>query len=52
VRYQVVEDLVSDDLNHLKGLGGCYGIHQHVSMDPNEVLRVEDAVFILGSHQT
>ena len=43
----MIQDLVSDDLNHLKGLRRCDGIHEHVPMDPNEMLRVEDAVFIL-----
>ena len=43
----MIQDFISDDLNHLKGLRRCYGIHEHVPMDPNEMLRVEDTVFIL-----
>lgn len=43
----MIQDFVSDDLNHLKGLRGCYRIHEHIAMDTDEVLRVEDAVFIL-----
>lgn len=45
--YQVVQDLVSDDLDHLKGLRRSYRVHKHVPVDPNEVLRVENTVLIL-----
>jgi hypothetical protein len=43
----VIQNFVSDNLDHLKGL--CRGdrVHEHVAMDPNEMLRVQDGVFIL-----
>ena len=43
----MVQDLVTDNANHVeRGLGG-HGIHEDVTMDANKVLRVQDAVFIL-----
>lgn len=36
----MIEDLFSDDLDHLKRWQGRYGINQHVSMDTDEMLRV------------
>ena len=43
----MVQDFVPDDLNHLKGLGRGNRVHEHVAMDSNEVLRVQDGIFIL-----
>lgn len=45
----MVEDLVTDDGYHLKGLSGGDRVDDHVAMDADEMLRVEDAVFILAS---
>lgn len=45
--YQKIQDLVSDDLHHFEGLGGGDRIHEHVAMNPNGVLGVQDAIFIL-----
>jgi hypothetical protein len=43
----VIQDLVSNDVNHLKRLCRCYGIYEHIAVNPNKMLRIEDAVFIL-----
>lgn len=45
--YQVVEDLVADDLDHVKRRHGPDRVHEHVPVDPDEVLRVQDAVLVL-----
>ncbi len=47
--HQVVEDLVPDDLDHLEGRHGRDRVDQHVAMDADEVLRVQDAVFVLAA---
>lgn len=44
----MVEDLVADDGDHLKGLSGGDRVDDHVAMDTDEVLRVEDAVLVLA----
>lgn len=44
----MVENLVSDDPEHVKGLAGSDGVDDHVAMDADEVFRVEDAVFVLA----
>jgi hypothetical protein len=36
--YEVVEDLIPNDRNHIEGLLGCNRVHNHVAMDANEVL--------------
>lgn len=38
--YEVVQNLVSDNSNHVKGLRGSDRVHQHVPMDANEVFGV------------
>ena len=43
----MVEDLVPQDADHLKGWPRGDGVDEHVAMDADEVLRVEDAVFVL-----
>ena len=43
----MVQDLVSDDPDHLEGLLRRDRVHEHISMDPNEMLGVQHAVFIL-----
>lgn len=47
----MIQNLIPDNLHHLKGLHGSYRIHEHISMDSNEVFRVEDAVFVLDIHE-
>jgi hypothetical protein len=43
----VVENLVADDARHLEALLAGDRVDNHVAMDANEVLRVEDAILIL-----
>jgi hypothetical protein len=45
--YQVVQNLVTDDLYHLERLHRSNRIHQDIPMDPNEVLGIKYTVFIL-----
>lgn len=46
--YQVVEQLVTNGSDHLKGLLGRHRVHQHITMDANEMLARHDAVLILS----
>jgi hypothetical protein len=43
----VVQDLIANDARHLEALLAGNGVDNHVAVDANEVLRVEDAVLIL-----
>lgn len=43
----MVEDLVAQDADHVEGLLGSDGVDEHIAMDTDEMLGVEDAVFIL-----
>ena len=45
--HQVVQDLLPDDLHHLERGQRRHRVHEHVAMDADEVLRVQDAVLIL-----
>ena len=45
----MVQDLISDDAHHLEALLAADRVDDHVAVDTNEVLRVENAVFILAS---
>jgi hypothetical protein len=45
--YKVVQDLVADDARHFEALFAGDGVDNHVAMDADEVLGVEDTVFIL-----
>jgi hypothetical protein len=45
--YEMVQDLVADDARHFEALLAGDGVDNHVAMDADEVLRIEDAVFIL-----
>lgn len=45
--YEVVEDFISNNANHLEGLLGGDRVYQHVAMNADEVLRVEYTVLIL-----
>lgn len=47
VSYQVVENLVSNDAGHLERLLGRDRVNDHIAMDADEVLRVQNAVLIL-----
>jgi len=44
----MVEDLVANDLHHLKGLQRRHTVHQHVAVGADHLLRIEDAVLILA----
>ena len=44
----MVQDLVSDDAHHLEALLAADRVDDHVAVDANEVLGVENAVFILA----
>ena len=43
----MVENLVADDAGHLEGLLVADRVDDHVAVDADEVLRVQDAVLIL-----
>jgi len=43
----VVEDLVAEDANHVEGLLGGDGVDQNITVNANEVFRIQDTVFIL-----
>jgi len=43
----VIQNLISDNLNHLKRLRGSNRVNQHIPMNANEVLRVQNRIFIL-----
>ena len=43
----MVEDLVPQDADHLEGLPRSDGVDEHVAMDTDEVLRIQDAIFVL-----
>ena len=47
------KNFVSDNLDHLKGLLRGDRVDEHVSMNPDRMARVENAVFVLhpGLHQ-
>lgn len=45
--YEMVKDLIPQDADHLKGLPGGDGVDEHVAMNANKVLGVQDAVFVL-----
>lgn len=44
----MVQDLISDDAHHLEALLAANRVDDHVAVDADEVLGVEDAVFILA----
>lgn len=45
--YKVIEDFVAQDTNHLKRLSRGDGVDEHVAMDADEMLGIQDAVFVL-----
>lgn len=44
----MVQDLISNNAHHLEALLAADRVDDHVAVDANEVLGVEDAVFILA----
>lgn len=44
----MIQDLIPNNPTHLKALLAPYTVHNHVPMDPNEVLAVQDAVLVLA----
>lgn len=46
--YQVVENLVPNDADHLEALLAADRVDDHVAVDADEVFGVEDAVFVLA----
>jgi hypothetical protein len=43
----VIQDFVPNNLHHFERLPRRNRVDKHVSMDPNKVLRVQNAVFVL-----
>lgn len=43
----MVQNLIPNDRHHLKGLARCHRVYNDVAMDANEMLRVQDTIFIL-----
>lgn len=46
--YQVIQDLIPNNAHHLEALLAADRIHNHVAMNANKVLGVEDAVLVLA----
>lgn len=44
----MIEDLVPQNADHVKGLSGRHGIYEHVAMYANEMLGIQDTVLVLG----
>ncbi len=42
-----VDDLVVDDLNHVKGLSGGDGIYENITMNTDGMFGIEDRKFVL-----
>ena len=47
VTHQMIEDFIPDNSRHLKALLGCDRIHNHVAVNADEMLRIQDTVLIL-----
>lgn len=45
----MIENLIPNDGDHLKGGERCDRVDQHITVDADEVLRVQDTVLILAS---
>lgn len=43
----MIQNLVANDSHHLETLLAADAVDNHVSVNPNEVLAVEDSVFVL-----
>lgn len=46
----MIEDFVADDADHLKTLLAPHAVHNHVPVDADKMLTVQDRVFVLFSH--
>ena len=44
----MIENLVSNNLSHVKALPAADRVHNHVAMNANEVLAVKYGVFVLA----
>jgi len=44
----MVENLIPDNAAHLEALLARHGVHNHVPMDANKVLAIQDRVFVLA----
>lgn len=44
----MVQDLVTDYLDHFKGCQGRHGVNEHIPVNADEVFGVQDAVLILA----
>lgn len=45
--YHVVQNLITNDSDHLKALLAADAVDNHVSMNTDEVLAVQDGIFVL-----
>ena len=45
--YHMIQNLVADDSHHLEALLAANAVDNHVSMDANKVLAIQNGVFIL-----
>lgn len=45
--YQVVQQLLADNLHHFKGGFGGHRVDKHIAVYANEVLAVHDTILIL-----
>lgn len=45
--YKVIQDLVSYNADHLEALLACDRVDDHVAMNSNKMLAIQDRVFIL-----
>jgi hypothetical protein len=43
----MIQNLVADDSHHLEALLATDAVDNHVSVDANEVLAIQDCVFVL-----
>jgi hypothetical protein len=47
--YQMIQQLVTNNPDHFKGLSGSDRVHNDISVDANVQLRVHETVFILDN---
>lgn len=45
----MVQDFITNDRHHVKGLARGHRVYNDVAMDTNEMLRVQDTIFILDN---
>ena len=45
----MIQDLVSDEADHLERLSRSDRVYKHIAMNTDEMLRVQDAILILRS---